>query len=142
MAERPVTAPAEAAAAWWRREVVPVPYVERTVGGYRALCRRLAPREIDGEVLELLLLMGEDGAAYVPHPAGESLPGETQDPEVAAGILGFLRAQRLRPTTTSLVLRLPPHVRLPGGAAQPARFTLWASPAYLAARGLPDTLWK
>ena len=118
---------------------LPAGYVYARVGAYRALCRRGPPgqpgamgaigsraSQQSGHPDEPLLLAGEDGAVYLPHSGGEN------EEEAQA-----LQARRLRPTTTTLALRLPAEM---GGA--PRVYTLWASPRYLAASGPTEELWK
>ena len=107
----------------------PAGYVCATLAGYRALCRRLPEPEPAATktpgALEPVLLAGGDGALYLAQGM-ESFAEET------------LRGRRLRPTGSTLALRLPPEM---GGG--PATFTLWASPKYLAQRGgVEDGLWK
>ena len=83
--------------------------------------------------LEPVLLLGEDGAMYLAVAGGMEGPVELLEVAEAA-----LRRRRLRPTGSTLALRLPPEM---GGG--PATFTLWASPKYLAQRGgVEDGLWK
>jgi hypothetical protein len=118
-------------AAFLRGAPLPPPFAVAPVGAYRALCRP----EADAAGLRVILLAGQDGAVYVPAPAGDP-PGAVD----LEGLEGALRRQRLRPTDSSLALRLP--AALTGGAPRPARFTLWASPAYLAAGGGGGALWK
>jgi hypothetical protein len=107
----------------------PLPFSVAPIGAYRALCRPAS----SGESRLVVLLAGEDGAVYAPAP-GEPAPGP---PDLEA----TLRRQRLRPTGTTLALRLPTAVT--GLAPRPARFVLWASPAYLAAGGAAGgAVWK
>ena len=121
-------AAAAAVAAFLRRVAPPAPFSEATAGAYRVLCLP-AP---DGETRLVALLAGEDGAVYAP--AGDG-------PEaVLPALADALRGQRLRPTGTTLALRIPTAVSL--APPRPGRFTLWASAAYLAAGGADSAVWK
>jgi hypothetical protein len=120
--------------AFLRGAAPPPPFSVAPVGAYRALCLPVA----DGEARLVALLAGEEGAVYAPAP-GEPAPGEPAPgtPDLEA----ILRRQRFRPTGTTLALRLPTAVT--GLAPRPARFVLWASPAYLAAGGAAGgAVWK
>jgi hypothetical protein len=124
-------AAAAAVAAFLRRTAPPEPFSVATLGAYRALCLP-APDGPDGPTRVVALLAGEDGAVYAP--AGD---------EVAAllpALPDLLRGLRLRPTGTTLALRIPTAVS--GAPPRPGRFTLWASPAYLAASGGDSGVWK
>jgi hypothetical protein len=125
--------------------VVPAPFVTAPAGAYRALCLPLqggvatgagpqagapdgGPASGLGEQgLVVVLLAGEEGTVYVPNPLGR--------PADAAAVEAALRGLRLRPSSTSLALRLPAGLTAPGTGGRVARFTLWASPAYQAASG-------
>jgi hypothetical protein len=139
---------------------VPAPFVTAPAGAYRALCLRApgggatgagpqagAP---GGEGLRVVLLAGEDGAVYVPDlpgPAagGAAAPGVDGGEPDAADLEATLRRLRLRPSSTSLALRLPAGMTAsPAGATggRVARFTLWASPAYQATGAGGSAVWK
>jgi hypothetical protein len=120
---------AAAIAAFLRGAPPPGPYRSVPAGTYIALCtlpEAAGAGDAQGSAA-VVLLAAEDGALYAPAAAGAPL----QD---------ALHAQRLRPTTTTLTLRLPDD--LVGTPARPARFILWASPAYLAAGGASGEIWK
>ena len=121
-------AAAAAVAAFLRRAAPAAPFSEATAGAYRALCLP-AP---DGETRLVALLAGEDGAVYAP--AGD------ESEAVLPALADALRGQRLRPTGTTLALRIPTAVSL--APPRPGRFTLWASAAYLAAGGADSAVWK
>ena len=109
---------------------MPAPFVTAPAGAYRALCLPLP----GSEEREVVLLAGEEGAVYVPDPLGR--------PADAAALEAALRRLRLRPSSTSLALRLPAGLTAPGTGGRVARFTLWASPAYQAASGGGSAVWK
>jgi hypothetical protein len=121
-------AAAAAVAAFLRRTAPPEPFSVATLGAYRALCLP-AP---DGATRLVALLAGEDGAVYAA--TGED-PGA-----IPPALPDLLKGQRLRPTGTTLALRIPTAVS--GAPPRPGRFTLWASPAYLAAGGGSSAVWK
>jgi hypothetical protein len=121
-------AAAAAVAAFLRRTAPPAPFGVATLGAYRALCLP-AP---DGATRLVALLAGEDGAVFAA--AGEDLGA------VLPALPDLLKGQRLRPTGTTLALRIPTTVS--GAPPRPGRFTLWASPAYLAAGGGASAVWK
>ena len=117
-------------------ESTPSPYVVAALGRYRALALH-RQTGAPGSVVDVLLLAGDDGTVYVP---AEHAPGdEAARPLVQQTLLEALRRRRLRPTATSLALRLP---AVGGGGQRLGHFTLWASPAYLAAGGEGGTVWK
>jgi len=113
------------------------PYVVTALGRYRALAVQRQPGAPES-LLELLLLAGDDGTVYVPaehapeHEAAQFFVHET--------LLEALKRRRLRPTATSLALRLPDGAS--SAAPRLGHFTLWASPAYLAAGGEGGAVWK
>ena len=121
-------AAAAAVAAFLRRTEPPAPFGVATLGAYRALCLPAA----DGATRLVALLAGEDGAVFAA--AGEDLGA------VLPALPDLLKGQRLRPTGTTLALRIPTTVS--GAPPRPGRFTLWASPAYLAAGGGASAVWK
>lgn len=112
------------------------PYVVTGLGRYRALAVHRQPGAPESP-LELLLLAGDDGTVYVP--AEHAPGGETALAFVHQTLLEALKRRRLRPTATSLALRLPDAA---GEGPRLGHFTLWASPAYLAAGGEGSTVWK
>ncbi|MDQ3699745.1 MAG: hypothetical protein M3442_02365 [Chloroflexota bacterium] len=113
------------------------PYVVTALGRYRALAVQRQPEAPEAPV-ELLLLAGDDGTVYVSaEHAPENETALSFDHET---LLEALKRRRLRPTATSLALRLP--VAASGEAPRLGQFTLWASPAYLAAGGEGGTVWK
>ncbi|HEX2517397.1 MAG TPA: hypothetical protein VH257_22025 [Chloroflexota bacterium] len=113
-----------------RGPAVPAPFVTAPAWAYRALCLPLPDRD---ELL-VVLLAGEEGAVYVPDPL--------ERPADAAAVEAALRRLRLRPSSTSLALRLPAGLTAPGAGGRVARFTLWASPAYQAASRSGSAVWK
>jgi hypothetical protein len=125
---------------------VPAPFVAAPAGAYRALCLPLPGRE----EREVVLLAGDDGAVYVPdhpdHPArsadGAAAPRAHEGDADVPGLEAALRRLRLRPSSTSLALRLPAGLAAPGTGGRVARFTLWASPAYQATAGSGSPVWK
>ena len=54
----------------------------------------------------------------------------------------LVRRLRLRPSGTSLALRLPVGLTTSPAGGRVARCTLWASPAYQAAGGGGSDVWK
>lgn len=122
--------------AFLRQAPLSEPYVVTTLGAYRALNVRRFP----GAPLELLLLGGDAGTVYVPTTDAAAPAGSPGRDLPVPGVLEALQRRRLRPTGTSLALRLP--AQIGGAGASPGRFTQWASPAYLAAGGEGGTIWK
>jgi len=104
-------------------------YVCSVLGGYRLLRRECNSREAEPPpcIPPVILLADKEGAVYL----AEALGPERQAVEAC------LRRRGLRPAGSTLTLRLPDEH---GG--QVATFALWASPRYLADRGLEAALWK
>ncbi|MGH2351073.1 MAG: hypothetical protein ACRDI2_19600 [Chloroflexota bacterium] len=131
-------------------------YVHPEVGAYRALYRQAAGQPDRSDDLERagsagapsggtpLLLAGSDGAVFVPQWLGGASDDHDSGSADGADLAAALRQRRLRPTGSTLALRLP--LASAGGAPRMVTFTLWASPAYLASNlasgAEADSVWK